>query len=89
MEEGFQSAVLGDFYGNNIFEEYNTYGLEWTEDEYIFYINGVESVRSSFGNGTSQVPEDVIVSLEFPNDITQDKDFYTEYIVDYVKIYQK
>ena len=26
---------------NNPYEEYNTYGLEWNEDEYIFYINGV------------------------------------------------
>ena len=89
VEEGFQSANLGDFYGNNIYEEYNTYGLEWTEDEYIFFINGVETTRSSFGNGTSQVPEDVIVSMEFPDDISLSKDFYTEFVVDYVKIYQK
>lgn len=92
-QEGFQSALLGKFYGNNITKEYNTYGLEWTEDEYIFYVNGVETVRSSFGNGVSQVPEDVIVSLEIP-DISElegfDKEtFKTEFIVDYVKIYQK
>ena len=91
--EGFQSAMLGKFYGNNITKEYNTYGLEWTEDEYIFYVNGVETVRSTFGNGVSQVEEDVIVSLEIP-DISEleglDKEtFKTEYIVDYVKIYQK
>ncbi|MBR4858010.1 MAG: glycoside hydrolase family 16 protein [Clostridia bacterium] len=93
VQEGFQSAMLGKFYGNNITKEYNTYGLEWTEDEYIFYINGVETVRSSFGNGVSQVPEDVIVSLEIPDEEHMaefDKEtFRTEFIVDYVKIYQK
>ncbi|MBQ8015098.1 MAG: glycoside hydrolase family 16 protein [Clostridia bacterium] len=92
-QEGFQSALLGKFKGNNITEEYNTYGLEWTEEEYIFYVNGVETVRSSFGSGVSQVPEDVIVSLEIP-DLSElegfDKStFRTEFIVDYVKIYQK
>ena len=93
VQEGFQSAMLGKFYGNNITKEYNTYGLEWTEDEYIFYINGVETVRSSFGNGVSQVPEDVIVSLEIPDEEKMagfDKEtFKTEFVVDYVKIYQK
>ncbi len=90
VQEGFQSANLGKFKGNDIYNEYNTYGLEWTEDEYIFYINGVETTRSSFGNGVSQVEEDVIVSLEFPDEITLDKEsFYTEFVVDYVKIYQK
>ena len=93
VEEGFQSAMLGKFKGNNISKEYNTYGLEWTEDEYIFYVNGVETVRSSFGNGVSQVAEDVIVSLEIPDEEKMkglDKDsFKTEFIVDYVKIYQK
>ena len=91
--EGFQSERLGDFYGDNIYTEYNTYGLEWTDTEYIFYINGVETRRSSFGNGVSQVPEDVIVSLEIPDEeklATLDKDNYsTEYVVDYVRIYQK
>ena len=93
VEEGFQSMSLGAFYGNNIFEEYNTYGLEWNDDEYIFYINGVETRRSSFGNGVSEIPEEVIVSLEIPTPEeldTLDKDTYlSEFIVDYVRIYQK
>lgn len=93
VQEGFQSALLGKFKGNDITKEYNTYGLEWTEEEYIFYVNGVETVRSSFGNGVSQVEEDVIVSLEIP-DISklegfEKESFKTEFIVDYVKIYQK
>lgn len=93
VQEGFQSAILGDFKANNIYEEYNTYGLEWTEDEYIFYINGVETARTSFGNGVSQVPEEVILSLEIPEAAKLegfDKETYkTEFIIDYIKIYQK
>ena len=93
VEEGFQSMSLGGFYGKNVYEEYNTYALEWNDDEYIFYINGVETRRSSFGNGVSEVPEEVIVSLEIPtaeelNEL--DKSTYvSEFIVDYVRIYQK
>lgn len=88
--ENIDSRCLGKFKANNIYEEYNTYGLEWTEDEYIFYINGVESARSSFGNGVSQIPEQVIVSLEIPGEgIDFDHDYKTQYTVDYVKIYEK
>ncbi|MBQ9851061.1 MAG: glycoside hydrolase family 16 protein [Clostridia bacterium] len=93
VQEGFQSNNLGSFYGDDIYNKYNTYGLEWTDEEYIFYINGVETRRSSFGNGVSEVPEDVIVSLEIPGEdklSSLDKDNYkAEFIVDYVRIYQK
>lgn len=92
VEEGFQSYNLGSFKGNNIYDEYNTYGLEWTDTEYIFYINGVETRRTSFGNGVSEVEEDVIVSLEIPAiEVleTLDKDASATYTVDYVRIYQK
>lgn len=93
VQEGYQSYMLGDFYGNNIYDEYNTYGLEWNDEEYIFYINGVETRRTSFGNGVSEVPEEVIVSLEIPNAEKfegLDKETYkTDFVIDYVRIYQK
>lgn len=90
--EGFQSAILGDFKVEKPCEEYNVYGLEWTEDEYIFYINGVETTRSTFGNGVSQEKLQPIVSLCTPDtqklsELTED--YKCQYIVDYVKIYQK
>ena len=92
VQEGYQSANLGSFYGSNIYDEYNTYGVKWTDTEYIFYINGVETRRSSFGNGVSEVLEEVIVSLEIPgaDKLSElDKDTYkTEFVVDYVRIYQ-
>ena len=92
VKEGYQSRMLGAFYGNDIYNEYNTYGLKWTENEYIFYINGVETARTSFGNGTSQVAEEVRVSLEVPDAeklAPLDKETYhSEFVVDYVRIYQ-
>ena len=75
-------------YVNNLYSDYTTFGLMWTETEYIFYVNGIESGRSSFANGTSCVPEEVIVSLCAPDNIKLDKSTTTRFRVDSVKIYQ-
>ena len=85
---------------NNPYEEYNTYGLEWNEDGYIFYINGEETGRSSAG-GVSQVPEYMMLSVEvdgvdsepfhgWSGIITNNKAdlLPAEFIVDYVRVYQ-
>ena len=89
--ENIDSRNLGKFKGKNIHEEYNTYGLEWTDSEYIFYVNGVETRRTSFSKGVSQVEETVRVSMCTPpvDEITLPHDFRTEFKVDYVRIYQK
>ncbi len=78
---------------NNPYEEYNTYGLEWNEDEYIFYINGVETFRTSYG-GVSQNPEYLILSVEMrgedgiPSQRENAPGEEAEFIVDYVRVYQ-
>lgn len=85
------SRNLGSFRGNNIYSEYNTYGMMWTEEEYIFYVNGVETVRTDFGDGICINPEEVIVSLELPhasNLAGISTDETCEMLVDYVRIYQ-
>ncbi len=78
--------------GKDIYRQYNTYGVLWTDDEYVFYVNGVESARTSFGLGVSEVPENLIVSLEIPQElpekIANDPAYKTEMIVDYVRVYQ-
>ena len=86
--ENLDSLGVGSFRGHNIYTEYNTYACLWTEDEYIFYINGREAARSSHAKGVSQVPEQVIVSLEIPDQTDHPKDFTTQFVVDYVKICQ-
>ena len=79
--------------GNNPDEEYNTYGLEWNENEYIFYINGRETFRTDFG-GVSQNEEYLILSVEMngedgvPSERENAPGEGTEFIVDYVKVYQ-
>ena len=87
-----QSEAEGAFYANNPYEEYNTYGLEWNKDEYIFYVNGVESARTTFG--VSQNPEILILSTEVngenavPSEAIKNNKYPADYIVDYVRAYQ-
>lgn len=81
------------FTDNNPYEEFNTYGLEWNEDEYIFYINGKETFRTDFG-GVSQKEEYLILSVEMrgengiPSDRANTAGEESRFIVDYVKVYQ-
>ncbi len=78
---------------NNPYEEYNTYGLEWNENEYIFYINGVETFRTDFG-GVSRNEEYLILSVEMrgENGIPSERENApaeeTSFVVDYVRVYQ-
>lgn len=97
--EEHQSVNVGLYYVNNPYKEFNTYGLEWNENEYIFYINGIEAGRSNFG-GVSQVPEFMIISTEVAgadgvpseNILNHEKENDThmpsDFIVDYVRAYQ-
>ena len=91
---------IGKYYANNPYEEYNTYGVEWNEDEYIFYINGVETCRTNAG-GVSQNPEWLLVSCEVAGDngiahadrhgtgkMSMKPGETSEFIVDYVRVYQ-
>ena len=83
---------------NDPYEEFNTYGVEWNEKEYIFYINGIETGRTDFG-GTSRVPEYLILSTEIGGKngvpgtnwagepISSDAQ-PTDFIIDYVRVYQ-
>ena len=83
---------------NDPYSEYNTYGVEWNENEYIFYINGIETGRTAFG-GASLVDEWMLLTVEVggadgvaadswagkkPDPDTEISDF----IVDYVRVYQ-
>lgn len=78
---------------NNPYKEFNTYGLEWNENEYIFYINGVETFRTDFG-GVSQNEEYLILSVEMKGEdgVPSERENVpaegAEFIIDYVKVYQ-
>ncbi len=83
---------------NDPYEEFNTYGVEWNEKEYIFYINGVETGRTDFG-GTSRVPEYLLLTTEiggkngkagssWAGDALSSDAQPTDFVVDYVRVYQ-
>ncbi len=90
--DAHQSQLYGTFYANNPYEEYNTYGVEWNEEGYIFYINGIETIRSSYG--LSHEPEYLILSVEvggndaIPAAGLAKNDYPADYLVDYVRAYQ-
>ena len=89
--DGLRSQGLGYFRVKEPYTQYNTYGLEWTDEEYIFYINGVEAARSDFKDGVSKGLEYVLLSLEIPSagSIIVEPGFSTDFIVDYVRVYKK
>ena len=82
---------------NDPYENFNTYGLEWNENEYIFYVNGIETGRSDFG-GVCETPMYLILSVEVGGNnavpaadwtggpITEDGEI-TDFIIDYVRAY--
>lgn len=85
---------------NNPYENYNTYGVEWTQNGYTFFINGNKVGSSSFG-GVSTQDEYMILSCETDGDsaspirgwsglITDNEQPFTaDFIVDYVKAYSR
>lgn len=68
---GLKSIGSPNFFFKDLYGEYHTYGVEWTENEYIFYIDGAESWRtretvksSKRFNNVSHVPEYLLLSCE-------------------------
>ncbi len=86
-EEAHKWENQGEYYADDPYNEFNTYGVEWNEDEYIFYINGVETARTSFG-GVCQVPLYLIISVGVDEKVYENDFLPTAMTVDYVRCYQ-
>ncbi len=84
---------------NDPYENFNTYGMKWTPEDYTFYINGYEVAKTSWG-GVSEQPEYLILSCEVDGgdaiptrgwsgyiEKNDKKSFKAEYVVDYVRAY--
>lgn len=82
--------------GVELSEDFHVFGLLWTPDEYVFFIDGVETWRTSIG--ISHVQEYIVLSLTtsawennrldtflLPDEIFLLPD---EIVVDYVRVYQ-
>jgi len=79
---GLQFSVPG------LNEGWHTFGLYWTPEEYVFFVDGLESWRTSAG-GVSQVPQFAKLTEEigkWGGDIAKAQlpDYFT---VDYVRVY--
>ena len=81
---GKTTTILG------LSEGFHTFGLHWKPDEYVFYVDGKETWRTSAG-GVSQVPEFIKLTEEigkWGGDIKTAKlpDYF---VVDYVRVYDE
>ena len=87
----FTKAHLG------IHEGWHTFTLEWYPDEYIFYVDGQETWRTSAG-GVSQVPQYVKLSGEVATtdavanewwaNTPNPKLFPDKFVIDWVRVYK-
>lgn len=97
---GHRFQNVGFFRVDEPYTQFHTYGVEWNAREYIFYIDGFETARSSFG-GVSQGPEYMMLSVEvdgvggYPDNgwsgnIRQNAPgaLPADFVVDYVRAYQ-
>lgn len=68
---------------------YHTLAVHWTEDQYVFYIDGKETWRTNHG-GVSQVPVDILLTDEIRgwNGKIEEQDLPHNYYVDYVRVYE-
>lgn len=76
--------------GRELSEDFHIFGMLWNSDEYIFFIDGIETWRTSVG--LSHVEEYVILSLTtsaWENDRLESSQLPNEMIVDYVRVYSE
>lgn len=86
-EEAHQKEIQGWFYAEDPYHTFNTYGVEWNENEYIFYVNGIETARTSFG-GVCRVPLYLIISIGVDEKVADNGYLPASMLVDYVRCYQ-
>lgn len=81
----------------DLYDGYHTFGLKWTPNQYVFYIDGIPT-WGSIGGGVSKVKEFLRLTVEIDagdgygphgKKIGQfDKNSHEIFYVDYVKVYQ-
>jgi len=68
---------------------FHTYGFEWTEEKYSFFIDGYKFHEET--RGVSKIEEYMILSMELPGELKSlaETVFPDVFIVDWVKVYKK
>lgn len=86
-EESHRKEGQGHYYADDPYNKFNTYGVEWNKDGYIFYINGKETAGTDFG-GVCEVPLYLIISIGVNENIALNDSLPAAMKVDYVRAYQ-
>jgi len=92
--DAHRTQDVGRWFVEKPYDSFHTYGLEWNEDGYIFYIDGRETGRSSFG-GVCRSELYLLLTVEhefgtvWSGDIRENAPGeITDFVVDYVRVYQ-
>lgn len=75
----------------DLYKGYHTFALKWTPDEYVYYVDGKETWRTSDG-GVCKAPLYVKVTTEtgsFADQRPDPRNFPDSFYVDYVRVYQE
>ncbi len=74
---------------DSLVDDFRVYGLEWDENYYSFYIDGVLLWRTDFATGTSSIPEEIILTMCMASTLGDETTFAADMAVDYLRIWQK
>ena len=85
-----KSEVYDKIYTPQIFDgNYHTFAVSWTPEEFVFFIDGEATIKSSAAGGC-QVPAYMLISSHvgtWGGDITLKPGEYSDMLVDYVRVY--
>ena len=83
-----RSADVGD-----LSEGFHVYGLEWSPDEIVWYLDGVERWRFADASAIPREPMYLLVNLAvggtWPGAPDESTDFPAQFLIDYVRIWQR
>ena len=71
-------SVNSEYYKvKDMYSEYHTYGVMWTETEYVFYIDGIETWRTDMTidgvkYGVSEQEEYILLTVEVGGTVSED-----------------
>ena len=76
-------------YRKGVSEGFHTFGLEWTPEKYVFFVDGYKYYEVT--TAISHIEEYLILSMEIPSEVKEIKDTVLPdvFTVDYVKVYKK
>jgi len=81
----------GDYIGPDFSADFHVFGLRWTPDILIWYVDGIERFRSD--QGVPTVPMYLIANLavggNWPGPPNDDTEFPSSFEVDYIRVYDE